>query len=75
MHDYALIYTAMKMLQQENAELKKQIEIMKLQNVSVAVAALIDEWLSKPYDGDNERQDVENFAKEISKYIHSQLKA
>lgn len=74
MHPYSLILAAMKMLQRENTELKLQIEIMKLQNISVAVANLIDEWLSRPYDGENERQDIEDFAKELSRYIHNQLK-
>ncbi|QPQ31005.1 hypothetical protein [Lysinibacillus sp. JNUCC 51] len=74
MHPYSLVLAAMEMLQRENAELRKQIENMKLQNISAAVANLIDEWLNTPYQGD-ERQDIEMFAKEISKYIRSQLKA
>lgn len=75
MHPYTLVLAALELLQKENAELKRQIEIMKLQNISAAVANLIDEWLSRPYQGENERHDIETFAKEISKYIHSQLKA
>lgn len=75
MHPYNLILTAFELLKKENAELKRQIEIMKLQNISAAVANLIDEWLSTPYQGEDERQDIETFANEISKYIHSQLKA
>jgi len=62
-------------LQKENAELKRQIEIMKLQNISVAIANIIDDWLSRPYQGEDKRQDIETIAQEISKYIHSQLKA
>lgn len=75
MHPYSLILAAVELLQKENAELKRKIEIMELQNISAAVANLIDEWLSRPYEGDNERQDIEDFAKELSRYIHSQLKA
>lgn len=75
MHPYGLILAAVELLQKENAELKRKIEIMELQNISAAVANLIDDWLSRPYQGDSERQDIEDFAKEISKYIHSQLKA
>ncbi|MBG9756382.1 hypothetical protein J2B92_17290 [Lysinibacillus sphaericus] len=75
MHPYTLVLAAFELLQKENAELKRQIEIMKLQNISVAVANLIDEWLSRPYQGEDQRQDIEAFSKEISKYIYSQLKA
>ncbi|AJK89661.1 MULTISPECIES: hypothetical protein [Lysinibacillus] len=75
MHPYTLVLAAFELLQKENTELKRQMEIMKLQNISAAVATLIDEWLSKPYQDDNERQDIEAFSKEISKYIYSQLKA
>ena len=75
MHPYTLILAAIELLKKENAELKRQIEIMKLQNISADVANRIDDWLSRPYQGENERQDIEIFAKEISKYINSQLKA
>lgn len=75
MHPYTLVLAAFELLQKENAELKRQIEIMKLQNISAAVATLIDEWLSRPYEGEDQRQDIESFSKEISKYIYSQLKA
>lgn len=75
MHPFSLALAAFELLQKENAELKRQLEIMKLQNISAAVATLIDEWLSRPYQGDDERHDIELFAQEISKYIHSQLKA
>ncbi|MFJ8100397.1 hypothetical protein [Lysinibacillus sp. NPDC096212] len=75
MHPYTLILAALELLKKENDELKRQIEIMKLQNILAAVANLIDEWLSRLYQGEDERQDIEIFAKEISKYIHSQLKA
>ncbi|MEK5330278.1 hypothetical protein [Lysinibacillus sp. FSL W8-0992] len=75
MHPYTLILTAFELLKKENAELKQQIEIMKLQNISPTVANQIDEWLSRPYQGAYERQDIEIFAKEIVKYIHGQMKA
>ncbi len=75
MHPYTLILAAFELLQKENAELKRQIETMELQNISIAVANLIDDWLSRPYQGEDKRQDIEAFSKEISKYIYSQLKA
>jgi len=75
MHPYTLVLAAFELLQKENAELKRQIEIMKLQNISVAIANIIDDWLSRPYQGEDKRQDIETIAQEISKYIHSQLKA
>lgn len=75
MHPYTLILLALQSLQRENAELKKQIETMKLQNVSESVADHVEEWLNKSYEGKSERQDIEDFAKEISRYIHGQLKA
>jgi len=75
MQPYTLVLAAFELLQKENAELKRQIEIMKLQNISVAIANIIDDWLSRPYQGEDKRQDIETIAQEISKYIHSQLKA
>lgn len=75
MHPYTLILAAFELLQKENAELKRQIETMELQNISIAVANLIDDWLSRPYQGEDKRQDIESFSKEVSKYIYSQLKA
>lgn len=75
MHPYTLVLAALELLKKENTELKQQIEILKLQNISPAVANHIDAWLSRPYQGTDERQDIEIFAKEIVKYIHGQMKA
>lgn len=70
----AIILAALELSKNENAELKKQNETLKLQNISSAVATLTDEWLNKPYECGRERQDIEEFAEKITKYIHNQLK-
>ena len=58
----------------ENTELKRQIESDKIQKVSTAVADHIDKWLSRPYHGKSERQDIERFSKEITTFIHYEMK-
>lgn len=71
---YATILTALLKVSKENIELKKQIETMKIQRVSSTVSNRIDEWLNQPYNGSSERQDIEKFSEEITKYIHYELK-
>ena len=58
----------------QNTELKRQIESDKIQKVSTAVADHIDKWLSTPYLEKNERQDIERFSKEITTFIHYEMK-
>lgn len=58
----------------ENTELKRQIESDKIQKVSSAVADHIDKWLSRPYHGKSERHDIERFSKEITTFIHYEMK-
>lgn len=73
-HHYELILSAMLKLLRENAELRKQIDAIKLDNVSASVADHIDAWLSRPYNGPDESQDIKEFSREITSFIASQLK-
>ena len=73
-HPYAIALAILVQLQNENIELKRQIESNKIQKVSSAVADYIDKWLSSPYQGKSERQDIERFSKEITTFIHYEMK-
>ncbi|GLC89360.1 hypothetical protein [Lysinibacillus piscis] len=73
MHPYSLFLETVA-LRNENAELKNQIETMKLQKITAVVADLIGDWLDKPLVDKDERQDIEEFADELTRYIKSQLK-
>lgn len=69
-----LITQALEKLQKENVELKDRIEAERLHAVTLNVYEKIDQWLSKSYEGDNEQQDIKDFAEEITKYIDRQLR-
>lgn len=73
-HPYVLALAALVKLHNENIELKRQIESEKIQKVSSAVADHIDKWLSTPYLGKSERQDIERFSREITTFIHYEMK-
>ena len=73
-HPYAIALAMLVQLKNENIELKRQIESEKIQKVSTAVAEHIDKWLSTPYHGKNERHDIERFSKEITTFIHYEMK-
>lgn len=73
-HPYAIALAILVQLKNENTELKRQIEFDKIQKVSTAVADHIDKWLSTPYHGKNERHDIERFSKEITMFIHNEMK-
>ena len=73
-HPYAIALAMLVQLKNENIELKKQIESDKIQKVSTAVADYIDKWLSRPYHGISERHDIERFSKEITTFIHYEMK-
>lgn len=73
-HPYAIALAMLVQLQNENIELKRQIESNKIQKVSSVVADHIDKWLSLPYHGKSERHDIEKFSKEITTFIHYEMK-
>ncbi|WP_277585859.1 hypothetical protein [Psychrobacillus antarcticus] len=58
----------------ENTELKRQIETNKIQKVSSAVAVHIDKWLNQEYHCSSEQEDIEKFSKEITTFIHNEMK-
>lgn len=72
--DFDLISKALMKLQQENAKLKSQLKTEELHTLINNVANRINEWVDEPYHGISERQDIENFAKEITNYIDKQLR-
>lgn len=73
-YPYAIALAILVQLQNENIELKRQIESDKIQKVSRDVAEHIDKWLNNPYKGITERQDIERFSKEITTFIHYEMK-
>lgn len=74
MHPYELILTAMLRLQNENIELKRQLESIQSESITGSVADRIDDWLNRPYTGSS-RKDIEEFSEELIEYMSSQLKA
>ncbi|GKV66720.1 MULTISPECIES: hypothetical protein [unclassified Sporosarcina] len=73
-NDYTMILQAIVKLQKENTALKSKLEAGKLHVLTNDVANRINHWMNVPYRDVSERQDIENFAKEITKYIDSQLR-
>ena len=73
-HPFAIALAILVQLQNENIELKRQIESDKIQKVSTDVAEHIDKWLNNPYKGITERHDIERFSKEITTFIHYEMK-
>ncbi len=69
-------------LQHENKTLKQQVieqqdilNDIKIHDVSKQVAAHIDSWMNIPYlYGKTERQDIEDFAFRLTKYIDHKLR-
>lgn len=81
MIDDALLHSINRLVN-ENASLKQQViqqqEILndiKIHDVSKQVAGHIDSWMNIPYlYGKTERQDIEDFAFRLTKYIDHKLR-
>lgn len=59
----------------ENKEIKERVEELEFENLSLKVFNRIDGWLNTPYEEKSEREDVEKFAREITRFIVHEVKS
>lgn len=58
----------------ENIALKKQVNDIKLEKVAKEVSNHIDTWMNEPHHGKSTKQDIDEFALKLTRYLDHRLK-